>query len=543
MQPCDLPELLIRLRSMPATTTDEAIAALRGLVGEHVRIRSGDNDSPTDDSTRPHHPPTSTRILLTAAKERADFSHKLIRQCNGVVLEYPSWKVLSIPSCIVNTNFSLGAAIKHAADYVLYDIKDGTTVTLYWYEPPTTTTLIDPGDTLEQALEAAVDELKQGPNRIPRWCMSSTNGFDIGRYRWMGKYTYMELVNLIVTSQYPTFNLNNLDKGRSYTIGFRHPEFHPLLTDGPNVWLIQSCDLTALNTTTPAIITSTDDNIGIPIQTPAIIPGLNTEGDPSNSAALQWIVDRNANAFAQYIETARSTTPSIHYGYILRSKGGHDADLMIESELLKHIRQLMYNLPKKHSRATRGKISSVITASNRLTFAALRAYLSETTRGHFISLFPQFSEQYRSFDATFKTLADKVVTYLRRRNIGPLQGESPMYAVDSLAMRFASHIRSNSDINVMNVDGYSIIMNFLIDKRYIDIYYTHLVSPNTCSERQNRNISHLQPTASVINHASHNTRYPLHAITRSPRGRQGRRPGRVPARPHGDRSPMHGPHE
>ena len=34
-----------------------------------------------------------------------------------------------------------------------------------------------------------------------------------------------------------------LDRGRCYTIGFRHPNFHPMAADPPGVWNIQSVDL------------------------------------------------------------------------------------------------------------------------------------------------------------------------------------------------------------------------------------------------------------------------------------------------------------
>ena len=34
-----------------------------------------------------------------------------------------------------------------------------------------------------------------------------------------------------------------LERGRCYTIGFRHPNFHPMVADPPGVWNIQSVDL------------------------------------------------------------------------------------------------------------------------------------------------------------------------------------------------------------------------------------------------------------------------------------------------------------
>jgi hypothetical protein len=69
-----------------------------------------------------------------------------------------------------------------------------------------------------------------------------------------------------VSANYPEFSFDKLDRSRAYTIGFRHNEFHPLKNDAPKMWLIQSCDLNAINSENPQLNFEYDTDIGIPAQ-------------------------------------------------------------------------------------------------------------------------------------------------------------------------------------------------------------------------------------------------------------------------------------
>ena len=90
------------------------------------------------------------------------------------------------------------------------------------------------------------------------WCLASAKGFDI----WGGDETYAEVLSELLAKS-PTFlaatglrlrhgllcvddvhlDFQTLERGRCYTIGFRHPNFHPMVADPPGVWNIQSVDL------------------------------------------------------------------------------------------------------------------------------------------------------------------------------------------------------------------------------------------------------------------------------------------------------------
>ena len=94
------------------------------------------------------------------------------------------------------------------------------------------------------------------------WCLASAHGFDVSHRKWGGAETYAEvLFELLAKST--TFlaatglrlrrgllcvddvrlEFQTLERGRCYTIGFRHPNFHPMVADPPRVCNIQSVDL------------------------------------------------------------------------------------------------------------------------------------------------------------------------------------------------------------------------------------------------------------------------------------------------------------
>ena len=119
--------------------------------------------------------------------------------------------------------------------YDIIQVSDGTVVTLYnWTHPA----------------------------KGPIWCLATGNGYDVSHLKWMGGKTYAEIVNDLL-AECPGFPaaaglgfkreflcegdtrlvFKYLDRGRCYTIGFRHPNFHPMTTDPPGFWNIQTADL------------------------------------------------------------------------------------------------------------------------------------------------------------------------------------------------------------------------------------------------------------------------------------------------------------
>ena len=163
-------------------------------------------------------------------------------ECNCAVIDARTWTHLVVPTRAftrrpsakeVNRAFANPDAdgIIRTGDYDVIQVSDGTVVTLYSWTHP------------ERGLV---------------WCLASTNGYNVSRLKWMGDSTYGLL------AEYPTFSaaaalglshgllcadnvrldFKHLDRGRCYTIGFRHPNFHPMTADPSGVWNIQTVDLT-----------------------------------------------------------------------------------------------------------------------------------------------------------------------------------------------------------------------------------------------------------------------------------------------------------
>ena len=74
------------------------------------------------------------------------------------------------------------------------------------------------------------------PKKLLVWCLASANGYDV----LGGDETYAEMLFELLAKS-PTFLATT--RGQCYTIGFRHPNFHPMAADPPGVWNIQSVDL------------------------------------------------------------------------------------------------------------------------------------------------------------------------------------------------------------------------------------------------------------------------------------------------------------
>jgi hypothetical protein len=213
----------------------------------------------------------------------------------------------------------------------------------------------------------------------------------------------------------------------------------------------------------PMLLINVTEDIGLPVQAPLRFP----EGT-TDEKIFETLRRHNENALVEFSKSLTSDfvgTP--HYGYFLRPKTNDPelCDIMFESTLLHLIKNALYNFPKK-----RNVGESELTPENRLEYAKLRAYLSNTIKYPFITLFPQFQNDYVRFDALFAKVAERISQIITHR--GDKKSQDPR--VELIAQKFAVNIRE-SHINVMNSEGMSIILDFLRDRRYLELFFTVLV--------------------------------------------------------------------
>ena len=139
-----------------------------------------------------------------------------------------------------------------------------------------------------------------------------------------------------------------LDRGLCYTIGFRHPNFHPMTADPPGVWNIQTADL---GTGTPRA--NSAGLPAVPHQTVYSLEDLAVRRRSGLRMAYLSYISRTALEDAKAVIAGKSTRP-FNYRFILRSRNpeatGVYSDILCESPLLRRVRQLVYQHPSRQIR-------------------------------------------------------------------------------------------------------------------------------------------------------------------------------------------------
>lgn len=459
----NLPELVGYIRSkLTGITPKDALQRLDNIIGGGVIIRyeiiqEGDKSKTSEPKSKYSHVEGCklSRVLLSTYKRTANLSEELYRQLNGIVFQYPSWNVLSVPCPILNHRASFSTVSENISEYDIYPVIDGTVVTLYYYDG--------------------------------NWRLSSSNGYDVTSMRWLSSKTYMDAVQELIT-YYPAFSFGRLNPSCSYTIGFRHHSFHPMTSDPQKIWFIQSCNTALLNNlsvsnvdiskiigqssatvssilsksnTKPVLIINTKEDIGLPIQAP-----LEIKGDAKEIIAT--LRSHNENALVEFSKSLSGDfLEAPHYGYFLRPKTSRAdlCDIILESTLLNLVRKALYNFPKKREFG-----QSELTPENRIEYAKLRSYLSGSIKYQFLTLFPQFHEDYVRFDTLFKKIAERIIYIIRH----PEDKKIIEQRIEVVAQKFASIIKEQK-INTSGPEGLSIVLDILNDRRHLEFYFTFLI--------------------------------------------------------------------
>lgn len=289
------------------------------------------------------------RMMFSTNRFSADFRDPLVRECSGIVVDVSDWKIIALPPPPFNTKASL-YRIK-LSDYNISYVNEGTTITLYYYNNA--------------------------------WCIASTNGYDVSNLIWSGKKTYRQVFDEVL-AEYPDFKWDALNKSVSYTIGFHHSEFHPF--KGPNekdkhAWMIYHTS-------------NTVEQIGIPPQKQV-----------SGIMDIQELIDMSKSSMELYIENK-----TVLYGFIFRHKNdqyGQYSNILIESKLLKSIREIVYN--DKSNRLDPHSVN-YIGSDKRMEYIALKSYLDVNSREIFIMLFPQFQINYNKYEKFIAETAQRLIS-------------------------------------------------------------------------------------------------------------------------------------
>lgn len=337
----------------------------------------------------------SGRIMLTTQrfKRDADFKNELVRECGGVILQYGTWEILSVPPLPCNPRCRLGRV--DASKYTIHQINDGTTVTLYYYGK--------------------------------KWHIASTNGYSVGPLIWTGTKTYQEVIEEVLDEY--SFKWSELDADLCYTIGFRHPDYHPF-SPQKEAWIIQTVELA-----TQKIV---DNTIDLPEQ-------VNVE------LTTQAMIQASKDSHTDYIKNGNAL-----YGYILRD-GGNDefSNILIESNLMNSIKTYVYN--DKQGRLN-PRDNTYIGSENRMNYITVKSYLDINKKQLYINLFPHYLHVYHQMD---KLIGDITITAIKGR------GEY----LDVVEDTVKPYLIKTHQIKIHKKINHEIVSNFITNPMFLDLYY------------------------------------------------------------------------
>lgn len=471
----DAPE---RARLRASRRKEFPIVVSRRPDGTHVMSlstgpgpRSIDPDA-LEDQAAPVQGATVGRLILSGDRRGGGDARgsktPLYYECNGLVLDARTWHALAVPPCAFNLR-PLAKVVDSALADDAYDIigaDDGTVVTLYhWIHPA----------------DGGV------------WALASSNGYDVSSLHWIGPLTYAEVFYDLVSKYYPAFadeagigltrssegqtrlTFANLARDRSYTIGFRHHNFHPMLADPERMWQIQHAVLTGAS---PRVV----QHGGLPGIPDQKVSTSELKARVGTTLTLATLRNLGSNAFEEAVRligTSRDTgsplrAGELNYGYILRSRSPErtrdSSDLLVESPLLARIRKLAY---ERAPRLIRDKL----TADERLEHNALRAYLTANERLAFLALFPNWAPKFQAYEEFTSNVVHLVVHAMRQRTMAPASREPAMRSTTGqVARALLDHISRYESPPPFNRDTDSIVRDYVVSPEYAYLFLRALRS-------------------------------------------------------------------
>lgn len=366
-----------------------------------------------------------TRFILTTNRYKANFSIPIVRESNGCIFEIFEAGTIKLAQLAAPPN-ELCTTLSHKhierilANGTVYEVKDGTSINIY-YDPH------------------YVEEQEQDSLTLGKWIFATRNSFDIGNLCWRG-FTYNEIISDVLRTY--DIKLDDLQRGHTYSIGFRHPSYHPFLAHvkkSPEMWLIK--------------ITPPGEALKIPVQEPT-------------SLTLSEMLRKCENSLAQYIDD--NNTPCL--GFIIRAAALTDIDVLIESQLWHTIRHMVYQLPFIPNRTIREHQEQLFKDIN---YVILHAFMHIEKRELFIKLFPQFAQKYELYSTLIARLADKIITTLNKYDTDTKSCKciAPNDIDSQFLVRFVPIIRENWTLRQLSHIDKKMIRNMITNPRYIDIYY------------------------------------------------------------------------
>lgn len=370
------------------------------------------------------------RFILSSNRHKANFDIPFVRQCNGVILAIEEidnnlkCRLLTVPPNDFNPKFNQTELIKLVSQgcYKIYEIQDGTTVNIFYdpnyIESENITQLVVNENDNETPKIKALKIYRRG-----KWIYSTKNAFDVNSMVWRG-FNYKRVIDDVLKNY--SLDFDKLSKNKTYTIGFKHPAFHPfgqpyewIESDFENKsddqkkidWLKSAWFIQSVENVDNRLQMNISEDIGLPFQTMIEqkdgIPGIFKK---LGNSLKEFINNLKLN---QYMNNSKekqvSPLHSAFLGLILRSndeeKTTNLSDILLESALWQEIRTLIYQLPYIPNKTVREKQEQNF---KNMTYVILDSFLDFKKRNVFIQVFPQYSHHYKKYDAVINSVVNKI---------------------------------------------------------------------------------------------------------------------------------------
>jgi len=268
--------------------------------------------------------------------------------------------------------------------------------------------------------------------------MASNHGYDVSHFLWMGTKTYAELVHELLQSRPGTLKCELVrglldpndvrlrfpdignDASRCFTIGFRHPNFHPLASDPADIWNMQCVNLTtgaiSYDSGLPGLSGQTFCDAGELLAAAKKLAASGSRVPPGRhtSLTIQDLHLLGKSALDDYLEGRGEPC----YGFVLRSRQPGVtrgcSDILCDSSLLSMVRRLAYSRPFKGDRR-------FVHPSTFQRYNMLRAFLGPH-RAQALRLFPQFAPLAEQCDELIAQIHRHVVALRRATEMYPDAG-------------------------------------------------------------------------------------------------------------------------
>lgn len=391
---------------------------------DNIRIslfEKGINSSSMIDGRMIFHTSKSSRFNKINEKVvHDDTNTELWKECNGLILDcsdIDNIKPLVIPQYSFISHYDKNILQKFISDglYDVYKIEDGTVINLYYYE------------------------------NNECWTISTNRGIDMNNCKF-NDISYIKMLEDVLYKKNIEIDkfFESLNKETCYTFNIKHNSIHKFNNNegiNNNIWFLQSVHIPTL---------TRNNNLDIDY----ISEIKNQESTEYNEKIINKYSEKSIN---DYINKN-----NINLGYILKSKNPElthiHSNILIESNLMRKIRQLLYN-------------NKFIKMSNkfdidRKSLTVIDAYLNINNSNLFINLFPEYKYMYDILHDMTNSQINNIMNYHVSQKF--------LYSnetINNISLYLYTGINKLYNINMINpLFINQIITNYLINSKNIDIY-------------------------------------------------------------------------